>query len=71
MGFNVNNSDELTNKLELMCMNPELRMQMGMNARKCAEELFDRRKTYNTIYNCINTDGEIISIFCIYQNWMV
>jgi len=53
MGFNCDNDDprDMAEKLMLLSENGQLRKQMGENARKCAEELFDRGTTYeNLIY---------------------
>ena len=35
-----------------------LRVQMGRNARRCAEERFDRGNTYRQIKQLIETNGE-------------
>lgn len=51
MGFNCNNGDaaDLANKLQILLEDKEVRERMGFNARKCAEERFDRKNTYNQI----------------------
>ncbi len=51
MGFNCNNGDpkDLARHIEILMRMPGLRKKMGRNARKCAETLFDRRKTYKRI----------------------
>lgn len=51
MGFNCNNNDsaDMAEKLKLLIDDEALRNLMGANARKCAEEKFDRRKTYNLL----------------------
>ncbi len=48
MGFNCKNGDAegLANKLQLLIEDKKLRLQMGKNARKCAEEKFDRKHSY-------------------------
>lgn len=48
MGFNCKNSDpnDLAEKLLLLLQDIELRERMGRNARKCAEEKFDRKQSY-------------------------
>jgi glycosyltransferase involved in cell wall biosynthesis len=48
MGFNCKNSDsrDLAEKLYLLIQDVELREKMGRNARKCAEEKFDRKQIY-------------------------
>lgn len=51
MGLNCNNedADDMAEKLEQLILNPQLRLEMGKNARKCAEERFDREFTYREI----------------------
>ena len=48
MGFNCknNNAKDLADKLMVLIENPELRIQMGANARRCAEERFNRKNSY-------------------------
>ena len=55
MGVNVSNGnpEEMANAFISLMDNPEKRIQMGKNARKCAEELFDREYTYTEILNVI------------------
>lgn len=55
MGFNCENGniEELIEKVLYLVKNKELRKKMGSNARKCAEEKFDRKQNYNKIYNLI------------------
>lgn len=55
MGFNCRNSDasDLAKKLSLLITDPTLRLMMGNNARRCAEEKFDREKTYKELVDCI------------------
>lgn len=56
MGFNCknNNAEDVASKLGLLVYNKELRLEMGKNARRCAEERFDRSITYNKIIELIN-----------------
>ena len=57
MGLNCENgnSEDLANKLLQLIDNEDLRKEMGLNARKCAEECFDRRKSYlNLVDSIIN-----------------
>lgn len=56
MGLNCNNNDakDLAKKLQLLCANKELREKMGKNARRCAEEKFDRKNSYKEIIDAIN-----------------
>ncbi len=56
MGFNCKPSDALdvAEKLILLMNDSELRISMGKNARRCAEEKFDRENTYQEIYSLIN-----------------
>lgn len=51
MGFNCknNNAEDLADKLKQLVENKELRLQMGINSRKCAEERFDRKLTYKLL----------------------
>lgn len=55
MGFNIRNGSvhELAEKILLLQENEELRKQMGLNARRCAEELFDRNRSYIEIVDTI------------------
>ena len=55
MGFNCRNGDaeDLAEKLEKLMDDPELREEMGRNARRCAEEKFDRAKTYRKLTEVI------------------
>lgn len=55
MGFNCNNADsyDIALKLELLIKDENLRKKMGKGARNCAEELFDRNRTYNKIVNLV------------------
>ena len=48
MGFNCRNSDaeDLAERLKILADDPSLRLEMGANARRCAEERFDRKNTY-------------------------
>lgn len=55
MGFNCNNgdADDMAEKLERLIQDESLRLQMGKNARRCAEEKFDRKFTYQEILKVI------------------
>ena len=57
MGFNCRNGDaaDLAEKLERLAENPALREEMGRNARRCAEEKFDRAKTYRKLEAAIES----------------
>lgn len=59
MGFNCNNEDafDMAEKLELLLLNKEVRLLKGKNARRCAEEMFDRKYTYKKIINLIVDEG--------------
>lgn len=48
MGFNCKNNDaaDLAEKFERLIIDKNLREQMGANARRCAEEKFDRKNSY-------------------------
>ena len=56
MGFNCRNHDaaDLADKLETLIGDPGLREEMGRNARRCAEEKFDRKKTYRALAKVIS-----------------
>lgn len=60
MGFNCKNGDfsDVSKKIELLINDAQMRKTMGQNARKCAEERFNRKKTYKTIISII---GGILS----------
>ena len=51
MGFNCRCGDaaDLAEKLERLARDPALREEMGRNARRCAEEKFDRASTYQKL----------------------
>ncbi len=55
MGFNCKNGDAegLADKLQLLIEDENRRLEMGKNARRCAEEKFDRKKSYVEILNLI------------------
>ena len=55
MGFNCRNNDsvDIADKIRTLTDNKELRMRMGRNARKCAEERFDRAVAYKLLENAI------------------
>lgn len=59
MGFNCKNGDaeELSDKLERLIKEPEIRRIMGDNSRKCAKELFDRSNSYKRLIKIIIDDG--------------
>lgn len=48
MGFNCENgsAEDLADKLLRLLEDPALRAEMGRNARRCAEERFDRKNSY-------------------------
>lgn len=59
MGFNCNNNDpnDLAEKLRLLIFDRGLRKSMGENARRCAEERFDRATIYQLLEEQILTDS--------------
>lgn len=59
MGLNCKNedSDDMAEKLELLILNESLRLEMGRNARRCAEERFDRKNSYLSIIACIENEN--------------
>lgn len=55
MGFNCASGDaaDLADKLSCLMNDPVLRQTMGRNARRCAEERFDRAHSYQTLVEVI------------------
>ena len=55
MGFNCRNNDceDLAEKLRILVDDKELRRNMGINARNCAEKRFDRRSSYLSLTKVI------------------
>lgn len=55
IGYNCrnNNAEDLANKIIRLVNNEGLRKEMGRNARKLAEELFDRKRSYLKIQKVI------------------
>ncbi len=55
MGFNCENGNakDVAEKLEVLIGDAGLRKQMGINARRCAKEKFDRSSTYKELEACI------------------
>lgn len=58
MGFNClnNDSEDLADKIKRLIDDKDLRKEMGANARKCAEELFDRATTYKILEDHVLTN---------------
>ena len=58
MGFNCKNGDvnDFIKKLKELIDNENVRKEMGKGARRCAEEKFDRKKTYALIESTILGD---------------
>lgn len=56
MGYNCTTGDsaDVAAKLLELAGNKEKRMQMGKNARRCAEECFDRANTYHNIVELLS-----------------
>lgn len=55
MGFNCENGNprQVADKLERLRKDETLRKEMGQNARRCAEEKFDRKRAYQDILRSI------------------
>ena len=55
MGFNCKNNDaeDLAKKFEQLITDEQLRKKMGTNARRCAEEMFDRKNSYASLLRAI------------------
>ena len=60
MGFNCRSGDaaDLADKLKRLCGDPALREKMGRNARRCAEERFDRPLSYPKLCRAIEDGGK-------------
>lgn len=60
MGFNCKNNDakDLAEKIRLLLNDEKMRLKMGKNARRCAEERFDRRNTYQILAKLVNGKSE-------------
>lgn len=58
MGFNCRNNDcyDLAEKIKILMNDESLRTNMGLNARLCAEERFDRKYTYHKLINQISSN---------------
>ena len=59
MGLNCNNedADDMAAKIEQLISDEAMRIEMGNNARRCAEERFDRKNSYKEIIDLI-LEGE-------------
>lgn len=57
MGVNCScgSVEETAKALSLLVNNDDLRIKMGVNSRKCAEELFDRSRTYRELAELLET----------------
>jgi glycosyltransferase involved in cell wall biosynthesis len=57
MGLNCinGNAEDLADKLQVLIMDKNLRREMGKNAKRCAEEKFDRRHSYKELVDTIVT----------------
>lgn len=55
MGLNCKNKNarDLAEKINLLLDNVELRIHMGENARRCAKEKFDRKQSYQELFDII------------------
>lgn len=55
MGFNCKSGDicDVAEKISILVDNLKLREEMGKNARRCAEEKFDRNKTYKELVDTV------------------
>jgi len=55
MGFNCRNGDAegLADKLQRLIEDEKLRIEMGKNARRCAEEKFNREKSYKVLMSAV------------------
>lgn len=55
MGYNCQNGNasDMARKITLLMDDDSVRVNMGKNARRCAEERFDRKASYPEIINCV------------------
>lgn len=53
LNYEPENSGDLAEKIDTLAGNPELRAEMGRNARKLAEAKFDRNKTYRELIDLV------------------
>ena len=55
MGLNCKNEDaeDMAAKLKTLILDKKLRIEMGKNARRCAEECFNRANSYSIIFELI------------------
>ena len=55
MGYNCRNNDpeDMARKLKRLYLKKDLRLEMGRNARRCAEEKFDRKVSYARLVEAI------------------
>lgn len=53
MGFNCDSAEELAEKLALLMSDAALCQSMGANARRCAEERFDRACSYGELADAV------------------
>ena len=53
LNYEPENSADLAEKIDLLAGNPGLRAEMGRNARKLAEDKFDRNKTYRELIDLV------------------
>ncbi len=62
MGFNCQNGDaaDLADKLSVLVRDEKLRREMGHNARRCAEERFDRKTSYDELVKVILDSEEAL-----------
>lgn len=62
MGINCENNDasSLANAIKVLINRPNLRIEMGKNARRCAEEKFDRCNTYQNLVVLIQNSCSVI-----------
>lgn len=51
MGFNCDSSEELADRIRYLFENKDESVLLGKNARRCAEECFDRKHTYLRLKN--------------------
>lgn len=60
MGINCENgnAEDIANALIKLIKNDELRISMGNNARRCAEEKFDRKTSYLELLNTITGSNQ-------------
>lgn len=61
------NAQEIADKIQKLILSPEMKIEMGRNARKCAEEVFDQESYIQEIKRINNrVKGKISEVRTIF-----